>query len=314
MKAPEIKIPEMKVPKKAELIEVCPRDGFQNVQDIISFDRKVEIIRKLAEAGFHRIEAVSFVSPKAIPQMADAKDVMLAVKPTLMKHGVRSVALVPNAKGVETALECGVEEVTYVVSVSEQHNLANVRRTPEQSMEQFQQLIRQYGDSITFRLSLATALGSPFGEDITTKQVAKMAEVGLNAGCKEIMIADTAGMSDPKHTYALMSQLTSQFGSDQFVMHLHDTQGMALANTLACLQLGIHKFEAAAGGLGGCPFAPGAAGNAATEDVYHMLTKMGIGTDVNPIALHQAIGLIKSGVHSPIVSHMAHLYSSGSCM
>lgn len=309
-----MKVPEMKVPKKAELIEVCPRDGFQNVRDIIPFDVKVAIIKKLAEAGFHRIEAVSFVSPKAIPQMTDAKDVMLAVKPTLLKHGVRSVALVPNAQGVEAALECGVEEVTYVISVSKQHNLANVRRTPEKSMKQFRQLIGQYGNSIDFRLSLATALGSPFGEEITTEQVSEMAEFGLNAGCKEIMIADTAGMSDPKHTYELMRQLTSRFGPNQFVMHLHDTQGMALANTLACLQLGIHKYETAAGGLGGCPFAPGAAGNAATEDVYHMLTKMGIGTDVNPESLHQAIKLIQTGVHSPVVSHMAHLYGNDFCM
>ena len=119
----------MNLPKKVELIEVCPRDGFQNVHDIIPFDAKVAIIKKLAEAGFKRVEAVSFVSPKAIPQMADAKDVMLAVKDTLKEHGVRSVALVPNARGVETALECGVDELTYVVSVSEKHNMANVRRS-----------------------------------------------------------------------------------------------------------------------------------------------------------------------------------------
>lgn len=309
-----MKVPEMKVPKKAELIEVCPRDGFQNIRDIIPFGVKVAIIKKLAEAGFHRIEAVSFVSPKAIPQMADAKDVMLAVKPTLVKHGVRSVALVPNAQGVEAALECGVEEVTYVISVSKQHNLANVRRTPEKSMEQFRQLIGQYRNSIDFRLSLATALGSPFGEEITTEQVAEMVECGLEAGCREIMIADTVGMSNPKHTHDLMSLLSGRFGSDPFVMHLHDTQGMALANTLVCLQLGIHKFETAAGGLGGCPFAPGAAGNGASEDALHMLMEMNIETGVNPETLHQAVKLIQTGVHSPVISHMAHLYSNDFCM
>ena len=143
----------MNLPEKVELIEVCPRDGFQNVHDIIPFDAKVAIIKKLAEAGFKRVEAVSFVSPKAIPQMADAKDVMLAVKDTLKEHGVRSVALVPNARGVETALECGVDELTYVVSVSEKHNMANVRRTPAESLEQFKGLIGQYGDKMSFRLA-----------------------------------------------------------------------------------------------------------------------------------------------------------------
>lgn len=151
----------MNLPEKVELIEVCPRDGFQNVHDIIPFEAKVSIIKKLAEAGFKRIEAVSFVSPKAIPQMADAKDVMLAVKDTLKDHGVRSVALVPNARGVETALECGVDELTYVVSVSEKHNMANVRRTPAESLEQFKTLIGEYGDKMNFRLALATALAAP---------------------------------------------------------------------------------------------------------------------------------------------------------
>lgn len=151
----------MKLPESVELIEVCPRDGFQNVHDLIPFDAKVAIIKKLAEAGFKRIEAVSFVSPKAIPQMADAKDVMLAVKDTLKAHGVRSVALVPNARGVETALECGVDELTYVVSVSEKHNMANVRRTPDESLAQFKELAGQYGHQMRFRLALATRPGLP---------------------------------------------------------------------------------------------------------------------------------------------------------
>ena len=150
----------MDLPKHVELIEVCPRDGFQNVHDIIPFEGKVAIIKKLAEAGFKRLEVVSFVSPKAIPQMADAKDVVAAVKDTLKEHGVRTVALVPNARGVETAVECGIDELTYVISVSKAHNMANVRRTPEESMEQFKALIQEYGHKIDFRLALATALGN----------------------------------------------------------------------------------------------------------------------------------------------------------
>ena len=153
----------MDLPKRIELIEVCPRDGFQNVHDIIPFEGKVAIIKKLAEAGFKRLEVVSFVSPKAIPQMADAKEVVAAVRDTLKAHGVRTVALVPNAQGVETAVECGINELTYVISVSRSHNIANVRRTPEESMEQFKTLIQEYGHKIDFRLALATALGCPFG-------------------------------------------------------------------------------------------------------------------------------------------------------
>lgn len=304
----------MKLPESVELIEVCPRDGFQNVHDLIPFDAKVAIIKKLAEAGFKRIEAVSFVSPKAIPQMADAKDVMLAVKDTLKAHGVRSVALVPNARGVETALECGVDELTYVVSVSEKHNMANVRRTPDESLAQFKELADQYGHQMRFRLALATALGCPFGEEIRTERVAEMVRFGLEQGCEEVMIADTVGMSNPKRTYDLMEALVKEFGPERFVMHLHDTRGLALANTLACMQLGVHKFESAAGGLGGCPFAPGAAGNVATEDVLNMMSEMGIATGIDNDVLHEAVELIQANVHANIVSHLTPLYKKAPCV
>ena len=297
----------MDLPKHVELIEVCPRDGFQNVHDIIPFEGKVAIIKKLAEAGFKRLEIVSFVSPKAIPQMADAKDVVAAVKDTLKEHGVRTVAL-------GTAVECGIDELTYVISVSKAHNMANVRRTPEESMEQFKALIQEYGHKIDFRLALATALGCPFGEEIRTERVAEMVQFGLDLGCKEISIADTVGMSNPKRTYDLMKALTAQFGADKFVMHLHDTRGLALANTLAAMQLGVHKFETAAGGLGGCPFAPGAAGNVATEDTLNMMREMGIDTGIDNDVLHEAVLLVQQYVHAPIVSHLTPLYKKEPCV
>ena len=304
----------MYLPKKVELVEVCPRDGFQNVHDLIPYEAKVAIIKKLAEAGFKRMEVGSFVSPKAIPQMADTKAVVAEVKDVLKANGVRSVALVPNARGVETAVECGVDEVTYVISVSEQHNMANVRRTPNESLEQFKALIGEYGSKIDFRLALATALGCPFGEEIRAERVAEMAKFGLDLGCKEVMIADTVGVSNPKRTHELMSLLVKEFGADTFVMHLHDTRGLALANTLTCLQLGVNRFEAAAGGLGGCPFAPGAAGNAATEDVLNMMNEMGIETGINNDILHEAVELIQANVHANIISHLTPLYKKTSCV
>lgn len=304
----------MNFPKSVEMIEVCPRDGFQNVHDLIPFDAKVSIIKKLAETGFKRMEFVSFVSPKAIPQMADAKDVVAAVKDTLKANGVKLVALVPNARGVETALECGIEEITYVTSVSKAHNLANVNRTPEESLEQFKALIGEYGSKIRFRLSLATALGCPFGETITTERVSEMVDFGLTLGCKEIMIADTVGMSNPRRVDELMRVLVDRFGADQFIMHLHDTRGLALANTLAAMELGVHKFESAAGGLGGCPFAPGAAGNVASEDVLNMLTEMGVSTGIDNDKLHEAVLLIQENVHANLVSHMTPLYKKAACV
>ena len=303
----------MYLPENVDLIEVCPRDGFQNVHDLIPFEAKVAIIKKLAEAGFKKMEAVSFVSPKAIPQMADAKEVIAAVKDTLKANGVRSVALVPNARGVETAVDCGMDEVTYVISVSEQHNMANVRRTPNESLEQFKALIGEYGGRIDFRLALATALGCPFGEEIRTERIAEMVRFGVEQGCKEVLIADTVGVSNPKRTHEVMSALVKEFGPDLFVMHLHDTRGLALANALACLQLGVHKFEAAAGGLGGCPFAPGAAGNAATEDMLHMMSEMGIETGINNDILHEAVELIQANVHANIISHLTPLYKKPAC-
>ena len=169
-------------------------------------------------------------------------------------------------------------------------------------MEQFKGLVEKYGSQIKFRLGLATALGCPFGEDITAERVAEMTKFGLDLGCEEVMIADTVGMSNPMRTYQLM-----QFGAQRFVMHLHDTRGLALANTMAAMQVGIHKFESAAGGLGGCPFAPGAAGNVATEDVLNMMTSIGIETGVDSGKLMEAVDVIRKDLHTSIVSHMALL-------
>ena len=201
-----------------------------------------------------------------------------------------------------------------MVSVSEKHNMANVRRTPDESLAQFKELAGQYGHRMRFRLALATALGCPFGEEIRTERVAEMVRFGLEQGCEEVMIADTVGMSNPKRTYDLMEALVKEFGPERFVMHLHDTRGLALANTLACMQLGVHKFESAAGGLGGCPFAPGAAGNVATEDVLNMMSEMGIATGIDNDVLHEAVELIQANVHANIVSHLTPLYKKAPCV
>ena len=236
----------MDLPKRIELIEVCPRDGFQNVHDIIPFEGKVAIIKKLAEAGFKRLEVVSFVSPKAIPQMADAKEVVAAVRDTLKAHGVRTVALVPNAWGVETAVECGINELTYVISVSRSHNIANVRRTPEESMEQFKTLIQEYGHKIDFRLALATALGCPFGEEIRTERVAEMVQFGLDRGWYEDGTLQMDGcvnlMKGAIYAADYVTTVSPTYAKElQYAFYAHGLEGVIADN--------YHKFTGILNGI-----------------------------------------------------------------
>ena len=303
----------MIIPKSVEILEVCPRDGFQNVKDLIATEDKVAIVEKLIDANFKRIELGSFVSPKAIPQMADTKDVVAAAKKYAVDKDIKFVALVPNARGVESAIAAGVDQITYVISASESHNKANVNRSVTESMEQYETLIREYKGNIDFRLGLATTFGCPFGDEVKIDRIREMCKWAFDLGTVEILMADTVGLGNPKKVAEVMSTLVSEFDPNHFVMHLHDTRGLALANTLTAMQYGITKFESAAGGLGGCPFAPGASGNAATEDLYYMLSEMGIETNIDIEKVYEAIQLIKTKVKSDVVSHLAPLYKGDTC-
>lgn len=303
----------MMIPKSVEILEVCPRDGFQNVKDIIATEDKIAIVKKLIDANFKRIELGSFVSPKAIPQMADTKEVIAAAKKYAEGRDIKFVALVPNARGVEAAIEAGVDQITYVISVSESHNKANVNRSVAESMEQYEGLIKAYKEKIDFRIGLATTFGCPFGEDVKLERIIEMCQWAFDLGTVEILMADTVGLGNPKKVSEIMSTLVEKFGPDKFVMHLHDTRGLALANTLTAMQYGITKFETATGGLGGCPFAPGASGNSATEDLYYMLNEMGIETNINIDKVYEAIQLIKDRVKTNVVSHLAPLYKGDTC-
>ena len=303
----------MIIPKSVEILEVCPRDGFQNIKDFIATEDKIAIIEKLIDANFKRIELGSFVSPKAIPQMADTKKIVAAAKKYAAGKDIKFVALVPNARGVESAIEAGVDQITYVISASESHNKANVNRSVAESMEQYEALIKQYKGDIDFRLGLATTFGCPFGDDVKIERIKKMCNWAFELGTVEILMADTVGLGNPKKVSAIMDVLVREFGSNNFVMHLHDTRGLALANTLTAMQYGITKYESAAGGLGGCPFAPGASGNSATEDLYYMLNEMGIETNIDIEKVYEAIQLIKSKVNTNIVSHIASLYKIDAC-
>jgi len=304
---------EMIIPKSVEILEVCPRDGFQNVKDFIATEDKIAIVERLIDANFKRIELGSFVSPKAIPQMADTKEVVAAAKQYAVDQDIKFVALVPNARGVESAIAAGVDQITYVISASESHNKANVNRTVAESMEQYEALIKEYKGDIDFRLGLATTFGCPFGDEVKIERIQEMCKWAFDLGTVEILMADTVGLGNPKKVSEVMRTLVNEFGPEKFVMHLHDTRGLALANTLAAMQYGITKFESATGGLGGCPFAPGASGNAATEDLYYMLSEMGIETNIEIEKVYEAIQLIKDKVNTTIVSHLAPLYKGNVC-
>lgn len=297
----------MRFPENVELIEVCPRDGFQNVKTPIPTEVKIEVIDRLVACGFNWIEATSFVHPKAIPQLADATEVLTAVK---KKHAgkVKFIALVPNLYGAKKAIETGADAITYVTSVSEKHNLENIRQTVQQSLAAFQEVCKIKGTT-KVRFALATAFDCPFAGAVAPEAVERLVEAGLEAGADEIMLADTIGTATPKQMIALMDRLSVNYANFPFILHIHDTQGMGLANILTLLQLGVTRFETAAFGLGGCPFAPGAAGNIATEDLLNMLNKMGISTGLNYAKVVETAMFIEEKLQLPALGHMARIAS-----
>lgn len=293
----------VKLPQHVEIIEVCPRDGFQNIKQFIPTADKLAIIDRLADCGFNWLEITSFVHPKAIPQMADADEVLATVK---QKYGgkIGLIALVPNLYGAKKAIAAGADAITFVVSASEQHNLENTRQTIEQSLAAFSEVCQIKGNC-KVRLAVATAFNCPFAGLVTPEQVLKVVDAGVAAGADEILLADTIGAAQPLQIEALLAAVTARHPQISFILHIHDTEGMGLANVLTALTLGVTRFEAAAFGLGGCPFAPGAAGNIATEDLLNMLHKMGISTGIDEAKLMQAVQTIEAKLGIPAAGHMA---------
>ena len=288
------------LPKRAEVIEVCPRDGFQNVRVPIPTSEKIALLDALAEAGFKTIEVTSFVSPKAIPQMADAAEVMTDFK---RKHGaIEAMALVPNVKGAEKALSAGTDTLNFVVSASESHNRENTRRTVEESLSELAEVCRIKGDK-KIHVSVATAFYCPFEGEIAKEAVLKVIERALSLGCGGLSIADTIGTAHPVKIHDTLSAVRKEYPRERIVLHLHDTQGMALVNTLTALFLGYDAFDGAVGGLGGCPFAPGAAGNVSTEDLVIFLERLGVETGVNISKILNIARSITDRLGVPLCSH-----------
>ncbi|MCB8888213.1 hydroxymethylglutaryl-CoA lyase [Vreelandella malpeensis] len=276
-------IPQAPCPATIEINEVGPRDGLQIEQRFIPTAEKIRWIDALSTTGLARIEATSFTSPKAIPHLADATDVVNGIE---RRDGVEITVLVPNLKGTERALACRVDELNLVMSASASHGLANLRMTPQQSIERFSEIVSMARESGVFiNASLSTTFGCPFEGVVPQARVLELIEQLVALGIDGVTLCDTTGMANPAQVKALCEAVITRWPSTAFTLHVHNTRGMGLANALAAWQAGITRFDAALGGLGGCPFAPGATGNVCTEDLVHMFEAMGVNTGVDLDAL-----------------------------
>ncbi len=256
--------------------EVAPRDGLQN-EEPIPTEAKVRLIDALSGTGVRRIEAVSFVHPKAIPQMADADEVWARA---WHNPQVRYSALIPNTRGAERALAAGFREIEVVVSASDTHNRRNLNRSTEESLEDIAALIPLvHGDGARLEVIVATSFGCPFEGDIDPQRVAEIVARVRADGADRVAFGDTTGMATPRRVRDLLSAVRPD------LLHFHDTRGTGLANVLTALDFGVAEFDASVGGIGGCPYAPGASGNIATEELVHMLEDMGIDTGIDLEAL-----------------------------
>jgi hydroxymethylglutaryl-CoA lyase len=265
----------MNLPERVRIVEVGPRDGLQNEGQILPTAEKLHFIEELGRAGLVEIEASSFVHPKLIPQLADADELFTS----LAGHEGTFSALVPNARGLDRAQAAGVKRIAVFTAASETFTTRNIRMSIDESLEVFAPVIeRAIAGGMSVRGYLSTCFVCPYEGDIPPAAVRPLAERLLELGCDEVGISDTIGAAGPREIHATVSHLLETIPVEKIALHLHDTFGTALANVLAGLELGVTSFDAAAGGLGGCPYAPGAAGNLATEDLIYMLDRCGIET------------------------------------
>ena len=279
-------------PKSVKIVEVGPRDGLQNEKTIISAADKIKFIDLLSDTGLKTIEATSFVSPKWIPQLADADEVYKGIQ---KKAGVSYPVLVPNEKGMERALAAGVREIAVFTAASESFNRKNINASIAESIERFKPVMAMAAKAgIKVRGYISTVIGCPYEGPIKPEAVAKVAKELAAIGCYEISLGDTIGVGTPVKAQAMLKAAAAEVPMQRLAVHFHDTYGQALANIHACLELGVAVVDSSTSGLGGCPYAKGATGNVATEDVLFMLTGMGIDTGVDMTRLLAAGGFISS--------------------
>ncbi|RFU64974.1 hydroxymethylglutaryl-CoA lyase [Peribacillus glennii] len=292
----------MDLPKKVEIIEVGPRDGLQNEADFIPTEKKIELINALNKTGIRRMEATSFVHPVYVPQMKDAKEVLEGME---QDPSIQYMALIPNEKGYERAIENGVRALSLVVGASDSFNLKNVKMTREESINKFNSVVEKAKENgIFLRYNIATSFWCPYEGKVDSELVLDMVKRIDRSGVDEIVICDTIGKANPAQVFDLFSRIFEELQPQAMITaHFHDTYGLAQANVVAALQTGVTRFDTSIGGLGGCPFALGAAGNVATEDVVFMLHEMGIDTGIDLFSLHSCIEVVKPLTNRDLTGH-----------
>jgi len=294
----------MHLPDSVTIVEVGPRDGLQNEAHFVPTEQKIDLIHRLSETGLKRIEITSFVHPKAIPQLQDSEEIVKRIE---RKPGIIYSTLVPNEKGLERALAAGVEEIALFVSASETHNQKNVKMSISESLKGFRNIAQKaLANRIRMRGYVVTGFGCPYEGRISPERVEFIVEEYKNLGVHEIALGDTTGMANPVQVGRMVNRLSPQLGETSLALHFHDTRGAALANVLAALQEGVTVFDGSIGGLGGCPYAPGASGNVATEDLVNMLQEMGVDTGVDLQKLIDCARLARQIVQKDLPSHLIH--------
>lgn len=269
----------MDYPQHITIIEVGPRDGLQNEAAFVSSKHKIELINLLSQSGLHHIEVTSFVSPKAIPQLADHNEVFRAIDKVPSIH---YSALVPNEHGMVKALEAGAREIAVFTAASEQFNQRNINCSIDESIARFKPVLAlAQENNIRVRGYISCVLGCPYQGSIPPQQVALVTQKLLDLGVDEISLGDTIGVGTPRQTHLVLDQVLKLLPLNQLAMHFHDTYGQAIANIYASLQHGVHRFDSSVAGLGGCPYALGASGNVATEDVLYLMHGLGIETGID---------------------------------
>ena len=278
------------LPHRVKVVEVGPRDGLQNEQSTIDTSLKIAFISRLADAGLPVIEVTAFVSPKWVPQMADAHEVARGAS---RREGVRFSALVPNLRGLDAAIDSGLDHVAIFAASSETFSERNINQSIDASLQNYRAVVtaaRERG--VTVRAYLSTAFGCPYEGDVPVARVVDLAAALIDMGAEEVAISDTIGVAHPGQVVDVVDAVTRRVPLEKLALHLHDTRGTALANVYAGLECGVATFDSSAGGLGGCPYAPGAAGNLATEDLIYLLNGLGIDTGVRLDAVVAASRLI----------------------
>jgi hydroxymethylglutaryl-CoA lyase len=303
----------MRVPPAVTIVEVGPRDGFQLVGRVVPTATKLRVIRSLYDAGVRDMEVTSFVSPKAVPQFADADEV---AREALRLPGLRTSALIPNLRGLERAVAAGIRSVTMVIGATDAFNSANVRMTVAESLDQLAGIARAAAGAgrggVAIEAGIAVAFGCPYTGTVPPDAVDRIVDRAAVLGIVSISLGDTIGVATPTQVAGLVARVAARHPEAHITLHLHDTRGMGLPNVLAGMDAGVTTFDAAIGGLGGCPFAPGATGNIATDDLNHMLRGMGVETGIDEQALLACGRLVAEAVSSDLASHALRVARGGS--